>query len=741
MALSGPSEPRLQEARFQALLKLLPAVLFFSFADALFLIAYFWSEVDHSLLLAWLGLMLVHSVFWTLFVHRCRRSEKPSSHKGRWMNGLSVSEACLFSLFLFLAFPVVPSEMAVLLTAFATGLLAAGSLSKMSMPVPALVFLTAMTIGGGAAVVEARLPSPWIVEIFLATFAVALGSLVLSMSKVFDARVKAEEELDRQKTLVSHLLQDFQESASEGLWETDIEGRLTAVSARLAQLLGTPPEALASRRFLPGPEGDAILAAGVPFRNLTVALEIGDGHRWWALTGKPLKDPQGRITGWRGVGSDITGSRLQELELIRLSRQDGLTGMLNRQSFRSLLDELSTAGALSRPRGLALVDLVDFKDVNESRGHAFGDALLVAVALRLRQVLPESVLVARLDGDEFALLFPLDGSVKDTKKAVDRLLEALKVPFTVLGNRFAAGFRIGASFAPQDASTPEQWLRSADLALRTAKSRGRNQLVFFTPDLMTAFRRRKTLRDDLKEAIGEGELWVAFQPLVDLSRNKITGFEALVRWNHPEEGAVPPSDFIPLAEESELILTLGLWVLEAACREALGWPEDVAVSVNVSGVQLRVDSLAEDVHQVLARLDFDPRRLVLEVTESALVKDNPTVGQNLAALKAQGIRLALDDFGTGYSALSYLQSFPFDKLKIDQSFVSPLSSRRNSPALLGSIVSLARTLGLSTTAEGIENDAQRAALRSVGCDEGQGYLFSPPVPASQIPALLGAVHV
>jgi len=727
MTTSEKPEPRIQEARLNAFLKLLPAIQVFTFIDAVLLVVYLWSDANPGFLLSWLGAITVHCLVWGFF-----RNRKPI-----WMYVLALDEGLLFAVFLIGTFPGASPARAVVLAAFAVGMLSAGTFSKMTLPGPALVFTTTLSAGSVFALATSGLSPAWVPIALLLGLAFGTSILGRTLSKNFDARVEAEIEVGRQKTLVSDLLDDFGESTSEGLWETDPGGRLTLVTPRLATLFGSGSP-LEGRPLTDTLHWQTLVEKGTAFRDVEVPFETPGGRRWWSLTGKPRRERE-TIVGWRGVASDVTDQRQRELEVLRMSRQDGLTGLLNRQAFRTLLDELLAPGLPPRPRGLALIDLVDFKDVNESRGHTFGDALLAAVAHRLGQVLPESVLVARLDGDEFALIFPMDGSsVNETKRALERLLEALKEPFTTLGDRFAAGFRIGASFAPQDASTSDQWLRCADLALRTAKTLGRNQLVVFTPDLMVAFRRRNTLRNDLREAIAHHELWLAFQPLVELSQGRITGFEALVRWNHPVEGTIPPSDFIPLAEESELILTLGLWVLETACQEAVDWP-DIKISVNLSGVQLRDETLADEVAGVLRRTGFDPQRLILEVTESALVKDNSTVRRTLTALKDQGIQLALDDFGTGYSALSYLQTFPFDKLKIDQSFVRPLSSRRGPPALLASIVALARALGLSTTAEGIEDEIQRKVLMSAGCDEGQGYLFSRPVPASAVPALLAVV--
>ena len=728
--LSGPGT-RLREARVEALLRLIPLTQVFTVVDVVLLSTYFWSELGATFLLWWSSLAVANTVFWWWYARRALKVRHPA-RPGRMHAMLihSVTEGLVFSSFLIVAFPVVPAGKAVVLAAFAMGLLAAGGFSKMMLPLAAVVFLTLLGLGTELALFRSLVPSPAIPAALLAAFTVAIGALVYRISRIFGAWVAAQEDLDRQNTLISHLLTDFEESASEALWESDTEGRVTFVSPRFSQILEIPDEDLRGRMLVPWAEWGSTLEKGAAFRNLVVPVDLGK-PRWWSLSGKPIRDSEGRITGWRGVGSDITGARLQELEMVRLSRYDALTGLLNRHSFRTLIEEPFQTGRPAHPLCLVLVDLVDFQDVNESRGHQFGDALLVAVAHRLGAVATGAIQLARLDGDEFALWGPLSLTIKETRKSLQTLVTRLSEPFLVEGTRYEAQFQIGVAFCPQDAQTPEQWLRCANLALRWAKDQGTEPLVFFTTDMLESYKTRSALREDLAGALGRGELWLAFQPLVNLKSGAVTGFEALVRWNHPVRGAVPPSVFIPLAEETGLILSLGLWVLEQACVAARNWPSDLSVSVNVSGVQLRLPSLANDIASVLLGIGFDPHRLILEVTESALVKDDPSVGQTLSGLKRMGILLALDDFGTGFSALSYLQNFPFDKLKIDQSFVRPISGS-SGPSLLASIIGLARALGLDTTAEGIEDETHLSVLKELGCAEGQGYLFSRPIPASEV---------
>jgi len=722
---AGPSLP---EARLQAVLKLFPAIQLFSLVDALLLSWYFWVDVNPLFFVCWTSAVALHGMGGWFFARWAREH-------WQWLILHASLESLLFSLFIVVVFPVIPAEKAVVLAAFVTGLLAAGSLSKMSIRPAAYSFIVVLTLGAGIGFWISPLPAPWIPEFLLVGFALALASLVSGMSRVFDARVEAEHELGRQKTLVSDLLDDFGESTNDGLWETDAHGRLTMATPRLAALLGAEVPELTGKRLLEEPQWAILADRGTSFRDVEVPIDTATGSRWWAMTGKPQRE-SGQVVGWRGVAYDVTERRQHELEMLRVSRFDSLTGLLNRRSFRTMLDELFSPGSTPVQRCLVLIDLVDFKDVNESRGHVFGDALLVAVAARLRSSAPEPLVLARLDGDEFALQGAVSETVEATMTKLNQLMKHLMTPFLVAGERIEVGFRFGLSFTPDHASSPDQWLRCADLALRTAKSTRHHRIQTYDPAMMTSFVEKSSLRASLREALGRGEVHLEYQAIVGLSIERITGFEALVRWSHPTRGDIPPSVFIPLAEETAIILELGLWVLETACRTALGWPESVSLSVNVSGVQLRSGTLVDDVATILARVGFDPHRLVLEVTESALVRDEGDLVQTFEVLKQRGIRWALDDFGTGYSSLSYLQDFPFDTLKIDQSFVRPRASREPSPALLESIVSLAQALGLTTTAEGIEDETHRKLLRSLGCDRGQGYLFSRPVTADQVPFVL-----
>jgi diguanylate cyclase (GGDEF)-like protein len=393
----------------------------------------------------------------------------------------------------------------------------------------------------------------------------------------------------------------------------------------------------------------------------------------------------------------------------------------------------------ARRGGLAAVlhlGLDRFKAVNVSLGHAFGDRLLQAVAKRLAALIRAEDLAARLGGDEFGVLLPqLDGPRSATDIAA-RLIDVIGRPYLLEGHTINIGVSIGIAFSGSDGGDADDLLKAADLALRRAKQDGQNLFRCFEPGMDLRMQRRRELENALRAALPRREFELHFQPLFDLDRCRIDGFEALLRWNSPSGGTIPPGDFVPLAEELGLIVPIGRWVLKTACKTTASWPDDIAVAVNLSPVQFKSPCLVSDVAAALAASGLSPHRLQLEITESVLMSDSEANLTILHHFRALGIKLAMDDFGTGYASLSYLRSFPFDKIKIDQSFVRDMPRGKESAAIVGAISALAHRLGIRTTAEGVETRAQLRQITSDGCCEAQGYLIGRPIPADQIDALL-----
>jgi diguanylate cyclase (GGDEF)-like protein len=436
---------------------------------------------------------------------------------------------------------------------------------------------------------------------------------------------------------------------------------------------------------------------------------------------------------------DVTERRQAEARIAHMAHHDALTGLPNRVRFQERLDEILDGLQGSGTKAAVLyLDLDRFKFINDSLGHPVGDQLLKVVAGRLRECLRPSDMVARLGGDEFAVVLSDVSGPEDVARIASKLVAALSERYRIQDHELVAGVSIGIVMAPSDGTTHETLLRNADLGLYRAKAEGRGRYHFFEAEMERRAKLRRSLELDLRKAFEHGEFELYYQPLVNTVTQAVNGCEALLRWKHPERGMIPPSEFIPLAEEIGLIVPLGEWVLRQACVDAAKWPEATKVAVNLSPVQFRTKGLLNAVVSALAHAGLPAQRLELEITESVLLAETSANLSTLHQLRDLGVRISLDDFGTGYSSLSYLRTFPFDKIKIDQSFVRELAERPDSMAIVRAVAGLGASLGVSTTAEGVETEEQLERLRGEGCTEVQGYLFSRPKPACDIMEFLRA---
>ncbi|MGI4949152.1 MAG: putative bifunctional diguanylate cyclase/phosphodiesterase, partial [Janthinobacterium lividum] len=425
----------------------------------------------------------------------------------------------------------------------------------------------------------------------------------------------------------------------------------------------------------------------------------------------------------------------REHRISHLAFHDSLTGLPNRAYFRQALEQALGRGGAGRPVAVLCLDLDDFKGVNDTLGHPVGDALLRGIGGILGELAPDC-LVSRLGGDEYAIILT-GGFDPDRPRALAQaIIDRIALPMQADGHQIATGFSIGIAIGPDDGRDPDQLLKNADLALYRAKHDGRGVFRFFEASLDAAARRRRQLELDLRAALRTGQFRLNFQPIFDLKADRIGGFEALLRWNHPTRGEVGPAEFIPVAEETGLIAAIGEWVMQEACRHAATWPDHIRVAVNVSPLQFRNPGFLAVILQALATSDLAPDRLEVEITESVFLDGEASVIKLLHGLRSMGIRIALDDFGTGYSSLSYLRSFPFDKIKIDRSFVNTDAADASGAAIIRAIVDLADALNMETTAEGVEDADQLARLRGQGCSSIQGYFFSRPVEGSAVASLL-----
>ena len=468
--------------------------------------------------------------------------------------------------------------------------------------------------------------------------------------------------------------------------------------------------------------------------NTTYNRPMADG-RVIRITHQPM--PQG---GWIAIFEDITEWHKAEQSIAHMARHDALTELPNRVLLRERMAEgLARVETKGESMAVLCLDLDNFKAVNDTLGHPIGDRLLRAIAARLGAAVREDDTVARLGGDEFAIL-QADADIVAAEMLARRVVEMLSEPIFIDGHEINSGVSIGIAMAPADSSGGDHLMKCADLALYRAKAEGRGTFRFFEQDMDARIQARRMLELDLRRALTAGEFSLVYQPQVNLASNRIVALEALLRWHHAERGTVPPSEFIPLAEEMGLIVPLGEWVLRQACTEAARWPEPIKVAVNLSPVQFRSRGLVTMVTQALAAARLPAQRLELEITEAVLLQDDETVVTMLHQLRALGVRVAMDDFGTGYSSLSYLRSFPFDKIKIDRSFISDIERNRDSASIIRAIANLGASLGIETTAEGIETDEQLDLVRRAGCTEMQGYLASPPRPASEVPELIARLN-
>jgi diguanylate cyclase (GGDEF)-like protein/PAS domain S-box-containing protein len=436
---------------------------------------------------------------------------------------------------------------------------------------------------------------------------------------------------------------------------------------------------------------------------------------------------------------DITERKRAEARLAFMAQHDGLTGLPNRNLLRQQMDDILLHTKRSSDKVAVLVlGLDNFKAVNDTLGHGIGDKLLRGVAKRLRSTLREEDVLARLNSDEFAIVQSGLTRPEDAVLLSRRLLEAIGDPYLLDGHSIVIGASIGIAMAPGDGDESEKLLKSADMALSRAKNDSRGTFSFFEAGMDARAQSRRKIEIDLRDAIQNDVLRPYYQPLIDLATGRITGFEALVRWPHPERGMISPAEFIPVAEDTGLINPLGGLMLRRACTDAALWPDDVRVAVNLSPLQFRGGNLLSVVTDALKQSGLPAKRLELEITETLLLEKSSQVLAALHALRALGVRISMDDFGTGYSSLSYLRSFPFDKIKIDQSFVRDLAANRDAQAIVRSIISLGIGLGVTITAEGVETEAELSCLRAEGCHEGQGFLFSRARPNAEIISLLKA---
>jgi diguanylate cyclase (GGDEF)-like protein len=562
------------------------------------------------------------------------------------------------------------------------------------------------------------------------------------------------EALEASRTLLANQNMRFEAAVnnmSQGLCMFDREERLVICNSRYAAMYnlpdalsaaGTQLSRILAFRFkngaMPKQGADEFLREGrarIASRSAGKRdVEMEDG-RIISIQHHPIDDG-----GWVATHEDITEQRKIEARVRHLARHDSLTDLPNRVLLHEEMEKLEARIQRQECAAVFCLDLDHFKSVNDTLGHSFGDQVLVEVAKRLRAASRETDIVARLGGDEFAILVQALDGARGASALAERIVHSIAAPIMVEGHQILIGTSIGIAMAPDDGQDADTLLKHADMALYRAKAEGRGAYHFFETGMDDAMQHRRLLEQGLKVALARGEFRLVYQPLMSLADNRVCCLEALLRWDHPERGLISPMEFIPVAEETGVITAIGEWVLREACNAAVAWPEHVRVAVNLSPVQFKKRGLVESVMAALEAAQLPASRLELEITETLLLVETQATLETLHRLRALGVRISMDDFGTGYSSLSYLRSFPFDKIKIDRSFMSGLSPTQDSMAIVKAVIGLGQSLGMATTAEGVETEEQLAAVREQGCSEVQGFLFSPPLPASGVDALLGTLR-
>jgi len=573
----------------------------------------------------------------------------------------------------------------------------------------------------------------------IAFFSLALHYIYRMFFFNFAQRHMQTEKLKENSETVRLLLNDYSEQSSDWLWETDSAMKIRDPASRfalaskceVAELDGRPLVSL----FADSSERTQLIQAmdkGEPFRDLIVPINLDNEQRWWRLSGRKTSSNDNRDIAFRGVAADVTNAKLAEDRVAHLAHFDSLTDLPNRALFNESLQRSVQRRRKDQLMAVLYIDLDHFKLVNDTLGHGAGDVMLKAIADRLESAIGIEDVVARLGGDEFAVSLRNMESIDVASEMAQKIIDKLSEPVLIDGQPVSSGASVGIALCPEHGESAEQLLRHADIALYQSKNKGRGCANMFTPDMREKVEDRRDIELDLRSAIIDGQMALHYQPLVNIETQETVAYEALLRWQHPEKGNIPPDQFIPIAEESGIIVQLGEWVIRTALDEIRNWPEHLSVSVNLSPAQMRSSNLLPTIVNALAQTGVEPNRLELEITESVLMSDNHSNIDLLHKIHSIGVRIALDDFGTGYSSLNYLRSFPFDKIKIDRCFVEDVDSREDCRAIIRAVTGLASSLGMVTTAEGVERDDQLQQLRSEGCEQVQGYLFSKAVPANLV---------
>jgi diguanylate cyclase (GGDEF)-like protein len=730
-----PLTRKLRTAQIAMLASLLPVTNLIALFNGVLLAAALRHSVPPIQLFSWLGVMFAVVALRIYHVLGSGRKQATPATVYAFVLGSSL----LWSVPALFWHDHSASDEQLLIILTTVGMMCGGCVALTGMPLACWTFV--LVLGGVLVGLEVHLHQP-ILAIMTVGFTLMLCWTGLRHALQFIEHQRNRMELEEQADLVQ-LMREFEASGSGWLWETDADLRLTYLSSdnkewsidRVRQLLGQDV------REIMDPSGRSReVSDGVrrmfrhfddrsAFRDIAVPSPEG---RWWSVSAKPVFDAAGQFSGLRGIGSDITGTRVNGDDAMHAARRDPLTGLANRLLVREAVEQAllwEEDGACA----IMLVDLDRFKLVNDTLGHATGDLLLKEVASRLTRSIGDGATVGRLGGDEFAVIFPGAIQSGELARTAERLIRDLSAAYQINEVELHIGATVGMALAPADAQTQEQLICSADLALYRAKEEGRGTHRFYAKWMSERAQANRQLESDLRRALHIGGLSLVYQPIVSAADGATVGYEALLRWRHPVHGFIPPDKFVPIIEDSGLMNQIGGWVIREACAEASTWAQPHRIAVNVSAAQITGTTLAGTVLTALGESGLDPHRLEIEVTESIFLGDDEATLQALAGLRCLGVRLVIDDFGKGYSSFGYLSRAHFAKIKIDQSFVQGAAAgNREHLAIVEAILAMARRLGVETTAEGVETAAQERVMRSLGCDQFQGFRFGRPVPADAL---------
>lgn len=746
-----PKELRLVISRenFGVRIRLTRGACFLGTAVALAIALEFKSEIHLTytgyylifLILDYILLFLVTNIW-----HRYQSNDVTFSRLKYIFNFLIFVLGSFWALYLISIMKISPAAQQALLLSIIIGLI---STTISSGPLSStLSFWFPLTCGAfGAVYVSGHLNSFSFDVSLFGYSALVLFTMIFLNRKMLERSVN-EIRLAQTSETIRILLRDFEENASDWLWETNERGEIKHVSPRFAEVAGQPETAIRGDllAFMTGSDHtlrrvrdtnvDVFeplrrrMLARKPFRDMVMPVNMGGERRWWSMTGKPVQDASGQFLGYRGVGSDVTAMHRSRERIAYLARHDTLTDLANRTEFNNCLGLLLSDTA-QPTAGLLCLDLDQFKAVNDSYGHGLGDSVLRAVAHRIRGAIRDRDVAARLGGDEFSIILPSNDEFEATAIA-DRVIDRVSRPYKFDGVTVEIGVSIGIALAPRDGDSPEALYRNADLALYRAKASGRGTWRLFDPTMDRQLQDRRGLQRDIKSALRDDQLFVEFQPVIALATRSIVGLEALVRWNHPDRGIIAPDAFIEIAERSGLIGAITAFVLSESAALVAKLPAYIVVAVNLSPLHLREAWLVDQISAIIDQAGVAAERIEFEVTESAVLETEGRTIDNLHRLRALGCRIAIDDFGTGYSSLATLSRFPFDRLKIDRSFINNLENHETDAPIVKAMIDLSQTMGLRVTAEGVETERQAAILGRYRCDDIQGFLYSPPVRCAEI---------